>query len=50
MACVKVEEPETSDVDIVVKFGSKQKTFDNFMNLDFFLEKLFGKKWTCWLP
>jgi predicted nucleotidyltransferase len=33
-----------SDVDILVIFKPNQKTFDNFMNLSFFLEDLFGRK------
>ncbi len=33
---------EQSDVDILVVFKPKQKTFDNFMHLSFFLEELFG--------
>jgi predicted nucleotidyltransferase len=32
-----------SDVDILVAFEPDQKTFDNFMNLSFFLEALFGR-------
>ncbi|QQE65213.1 putative nucleotidyltransferase [Leptolyngbya sp. BL0902] len=32
-----------SDVDILVAFEPDQKTFDNFMNLSFFLEDLFGR-------
>lgn len=31
-----------SDIDILVEF--KKKTFDNYMNLKFFLEKLFKTK------
>lgn len=34
---------EQSDVDILVVFEPNQKTFDNFMNLAFFLEELFGR-------
>ncbi|MCD8488203.1 MAG: nucleotidyltransferase family protein [Desertifilum sp.] len=34
---------EQSDVDILVIFESDQKTFDNFMNLSFFLEDIFGR-------
>lgn len=33
-----------SDVDILVEFQPGQKTFDNFMNLAFFLEDLFGRR------
>lgn len=32
-----------SDVDILVIFEPDKKTFDNFMNLSFFLEDLFGR-------
>lgn len=34
----------SSDVDILVVFGKGKKTFDNYMDLLFFLEKLFGRK------
>ena len=36
------EQKETSDVDILVEF--EKPTFDNFMNLAFFLEDLFQRK------
>ncbi len=36
------EHKESSDVDILVEF--EETTFDNFMDLLFFLEELFGKK------
>lgn len=36
------EQRETSDVDILVEF--EKPTFDNFMNLAFFLEDLFQRK------
>ena len=32
-----------SDVDILVEFKKGKKTFDNYMELKFFLEKLFGR-------
>lgn len=35
---------ETSDVDLLVDFFPEQKTFDNFMELSFFLEDLLGRK------
>jgi hypothetical protein len=38
------EVKETSDVDVLVEFREGQKTFDNFMDLAFFLEDLFGRK------
>ncbi|MBM4241948.1 MAG: nucleotidyltransferase family protein [Euryarchaeota archaeon] len=39
---VRGEERETSDIDLLVEFA--EPTFDNFMDLVFFLEDLFGKK------
>jgi hypothetical protein len=33
-----------SDIDIIVEFKKGMKTFDNYMDLKFFLEKLFQKK------
>ncbi len=36
------EQKETSDVDIMVEF--EEPTFDNFMNLAFFLEDLIGRR------
>jgi len=41
---VRDEQAEDSDVDIVVEFEKGRKTFDNFMDLVFFLEELLGKK------
>lgn len=38
------EETKNSDIDILVEFMEGQKTFDNYMDLLFFLENLFGKK------
>jgi uncharacterized protein len=35
---------EGSDIDLLVEFDPKRKTFDNFMNLSFFLEDLFDRK------
>ena len=35
------EQKETSDIDLLVEFD--EPTFDNFMDLLFFLEDLFGK-------
>ena len=32
-----------SDVDVFVEFSSSQHTFDNFMDLSFLLEDLFGR-------
>ena len=36
------EEKETSDVDVLVEF--EVPSFDNFMELAFFLEELFGRE------
>ncbi|RQW77536.1 MAG: nucleotidyltransferase [Methanothrix sp.] len=36
------DEKESSDVDIMVEF--EEPTFNNFMNLAFFLEDLFGRR------
>lgn len=36
------EQKDTSDVDILVEF--EDPTFDNFMNLAFFLEDLFSRR------
>ncbi len=33
-----------SDIDILVIFEASHKTFNNFMNLSFFLEDLLGRK------
>jgi len=35
---------ETSDVDIFVELKKEFKTFDNFMDLKFFLEELLGNR------
>lgn len=35
---------ETSDVDIFVELKKEFKTFDNFMDLKFFLEELLGDR------
>ena len=34
---------DRSDVDILVSFEPDQKTFDNFIQLSFFLEDIFGR-------
>jgi len=39
---VRGEEREKSDIDILVEFD--EPTFDNFINLFLYLEKLFGRK------
>jgi hypothetical protein len=41
---VKNTATENSDIDLLVSFEPKQKTYDNFMDLSFFLEDLFGRK------
>ena len=33
-----------SDIDILVEFQKDKKVFDNYMELKFFLEKLFNRK------
>jgi uncharacterized protein len=33
-----------SDIDLLVEFEPSQKTFDNFMELSFYLEDLFDRK------
>ncbi|MBX0312011.1 MAG: nucleotidyltransferase family protein [Sulfurihydrogenibium sp.] len=35
---------EDSDIDIMVDFKEGYKTFDNYMDLKFYLEELLGKK------
>ncbi len=39
---VRGEQGENSDIDFLVEF--KKPNFDNFMNLVFYLEDLFGRK------
>ena len=41
---VRGEAKEESDVDVLVEFENTKKSFDNFMELSFFLEDLFWKK------
>lgn len=38
------EEREDSDLDVLVVFEDGQKTFDNYMDLKFYLEDLFGRE------
>jgi len=33
-----------SDIDVLVEFGRGNKTFDNYMELKFYLERLFHRK------
>jgi len=37
------EQTEESDIDILVEFEEDQETLDNYMDLKFFLENLFGR-------
>jgi predicted nucleotidyltransferase len=41
---VREQHTELSDVDLLVEFEAGQKTFDNFIQLAFFLEELLGRK------
>jgi predicted nucleotidyltransferase len=41
---VRGEQNPASDVDILVEFVPGKHTFDNFMEVSFFLEKLLGRK------
>ena len=41
---VRGQTTEQSDIDILVEFEPGQKTFDNFMQLAFFLEDLLGRE------
>jgi hypothetical protein len=41
---VRGEQKSGSDIDLIVEFESGKKTFDNFMNLSFFLESLFQRR------
>lgn len=41
---VREQNTEQSDIDILVEFEPGQKTFDNFMQLAFFLEDLLGRE------
>lgn len=38
---VRSEQQKKSDIDILVEFEKGKKTFDNYMDLKFFLEDLF---------
>jgi predicted nucleotidyltransferase len=38
------EEKEGSDIDILVELEDGYETFDNYMDLKYFLEDLFGRK------
>ena len=41
---VRGEQQHKSDIDILVEFEKGKKTFDNYMDLKFFLEDLFSLK------
>ena len=41
---VRSEQKKGSDIDIIVEFEKGKKTFDNYMELKFFLEDLFNCK------
>jgi hypothetical protein len=38
------EERSDSDIDVLVDFEDGKKTFDNYMDLKFYLEELLGRK------
>ncbi len=38
------EERSDSDLDVLVDFEEGKKTFDNYMDLKFYLEEFFGRK------
>lgn len=38
------EQNDASDVDILVEFEDEHENFDNYMDLKFYLEKLFERK------
>jgi uncharacterized protein len=35
---------DTSDIDLLIEFYPDKKTFDNFMDLSFYLDDLMGRK------
>ncbi|MFZ1700658.1 MAG: nucleotidyltransferase family protein [Pyrinomonadaceae bacterium] len=41
---VKDQTDEESDVDLLVEFRPGEKSFDNFMELSFLFEDIFGRK------
>jgi len=41
---VREQHNKQSDIDLIVEFEPGKKTFDNFINLSFFLEELLGRK------
>ena len=43
-SCAKGEYYKNSDIDILIEFDKGGKTFDNYMELKFYLERLFKRK------
>jgi len=41
---IRSEQKKESDIDVLVEFKKGKKTFDNYMELKFFLEDLFNCK------
>lgn len=41
---IRDEQGTDSDIDVLVEFEKGKKTFDNYMDLKFFLEELFERK------
>ena len=41
---VRGEADETSDIDLLIEFVEGKKSYDNFIELCFFLEELLGRK------
>lgn len=41
---IRGEQRADSDVDVLVEFRARQKTFDNFIQLSFLLEDLFKRR------
>ena len=41
---LRMEQQVGSDVDILVEFDPQRKSFDNFMDLAFYLDDLLGRK------
>jgi uncharacterized protein len=41
---VRNEVRQDSDIDLLIEFYPERKTFDNFMELAFYLEELLGRK------
>jgi len=41
---VRSSQNEKSDIDVLVEFYPERKSFDNYMDLKFFLEKLLRRK------